>query len=235
MDFEILRRTIYYFEIAALLVAFWAYPTYKRSPTVLLTTLLIVTIAIESVGYFNAYHPDTQFIRIIKKFFGDHILDYNLGIYNVGIFITYLIYQAYFYKIINSVARKKAIFILSLVFMMVAIIDFLLNHQYISLKYLTYLRSFGALVIGIASLLYFYEAFLSDKITKMPSRLSFWVVSGSFIFYLMTVPIFVLGDKLRFSDNTYIVILTLANYILYGSFITGFIVHARQERGKTPF
>lgn len=235
MDFEILRRTIYFFEFVALLVAFWAYPTYKKSPAVLLTVLLIVTLDIESVGYFNAYHPSTQFIRIMKKIFGNHIIDYNLGIYNVGIFITYLLYQAYFYKVINSVARKKTILVLSLVFVLVATIDFLLNYQYISFKYLTYLRSFGALVIGIASLLYFYETFLNDKITKMLSRLSFWAVSGSFVFYLMTVPIFVLGDRLRFSDNVYIVILTLANYILYGSFITGFIVHAKQERGKTPF
>ncbi|MDG3582069.1 MULTISPECIES: hypothetical protein [Galbibacter] len=44
------------------------------------------------------------------------------------------------------------------------------------------------------------------------------------------MPIFIFAKQLNFSASVYVYILVISNYVMYGSFIIGFIINAREQR-----
>ncbi|MCX2681497.1 hypothetical protein OOZ15_16205 [Galbibacter sp. EGI 63066] len=62
----------------------------------------------------------------------------------------------------------------------------------------------------------------------------FWIATGALVFNLMTIPIFVFSEQLNYSHQYYRGILNISNIVLYGCFIIGFIINARNQKITQP-
>jgi hypothetical protein len=82
----------------------------------------------------------------------------------------------------------------------------------------------------ISTFIYFQEIFNSDEILEFPKTLPFWIIVGTLVFQLGSTPVIIFAKQLNFSHSAYEVILSLCNYVLYGSFIIGFIINMRQQK-----
>ncbi|MEL4308475.1 hypothetical protein [Joostella sp. CR20] len=96
-------------------------------------------------------------------------------------------------------------------------------------KNMMFVRFFGGIGLLLGAFLYFREVFLSEKIINVYHRLSFWVITGSMFYYLITVPIIIFDKFLYDHQDIYLSILVCCNIVLYGSFIIGFIIHRRRS------
>lgn len=230
---EILRGSIYFAEVICLIFALITIKKQQLSSDKYIMLILILTFLIESIGFFNYHFPNIFFIKILKSNkVSLKLIEENLLIYNIAMILTYLLYMAYYNKLLNSIKKKHIIIKISIIYLIICIIDIVFNLQTMALSYLAYSRIFGALFLFICASIYLKEVFKSNIILHFHKTLPFWVTIGALMFYLTTIPIFIFGEKLNFSHEIFLITLGLSSYVLYGSMIIGFIINAYQENKK---
>src|SRR5690606_32741530 len=113
--------------------------------------------------------------------------------------------------------------------------DFSQNYEFFNSKsvMINNHKIVGVLCTLISTFLYMQIVLKSDEILTFHTTLPFWITVGLLFFNLVTIPIFIFAQQLQFSEKVYVYILTLSNYIMYGSFIIGFIKNARQQKQHT--
>ncbi|MCM5662996.1 hypothetical protein [Galbibacter mesophilus] len=87
----------------------------------------------------------------------------------------------------------------------------------------------GVLLTLGAIFAYLYTILKSDEILTFYKTLPFWITVGILFFNLVTMPIFIFARQLKFSAIVYEFILLISNYVMYGCFITGFVINAREK------
>ncbi|QLE02988.1 hypothetical protein HX109_15950 [Galbibacter sp. BG1] len=88
----------------------------------------------------------------------------------------------------------------------------------------------GVLLTLGAIFLYLGTILKSDEILRFYKTLPFWITVGILFFNLVTMPIFIFAEQLNFTASVYVYILVISNYVMYGCFITGFIVNAKNQK-----
>ena len=197
---------------------------------------LWLVLSVEVFGWLpaiNYFYPESGFIKGIRSFFPARFYETNMWLFNVFKIVQLLFYMNFYRKI--TINKKFDIIVgLWMIFLAVTVfISFPLADNFFE-EWVFMPVFVGSLGVLVSALLYFIDVLRGDELLGLTKKMTFWFSTGILVFYLTTTPIIIFSKFLNFSQY-YTYILTACNLVLYGSFIIGFIVHARQERGKTPF
>lgn len=228
-----MKEYIYYFEILAAVTATITYKWYRNSPSRYFLYYLWFVVIIETLGhipklYFSDY--DGVLISNLKIFIPESLLKDNIWLINIYDLVTYNFYLFYFTRLIEETRKRKLVFLLFIPLWIVIITTIYIDGDQFNTLYFNNIIICGSLLILLCTFIYFYEVFNSDRILEFHKTLPFWIITGTLIFQLGVTPITIFLKQLGFSHAAYNVILSLCNYILYGSFVIGFIINARQQK-----
>ncbi len=220
-------------EVISVIYAFILYNLNRNRAYFIILLLLCITVIseiIQMVPIIIWRFPNTVFGQFLNNelpktsIFRGNIWISN--IHSVLIFYCYLL----FYKIVNDHKRVKrtlnVFIILYSVFVVIEIFDF----KNILQSWLQPHMYAGVILTLLAIFLYLMTILKSDKILTFHKTLPFWITMGILFFNLVTMPIFIFAKQLNFSASVYVYILVISNYVMYGSFIIGFIINAREQR-----
>ena len=150
---------------------------------------------------------------------------YNLLMLLQAAFFLYLMYRFH-----QSVQVRKAIGIAGLLFLLLYISESVLQEFS---AYNKYIRQYLALAIVFFSCTFYFTLLKNDEVKSLLSYPAFWIVTGLFVYYFGTVVMFAFFDdvsKLKRSGNSYFytIVMGCLSFILYGSWIIGFIWKKKQ-------
>ncbi|MCX2681498.1 hypothetical protein OOZ15_16210 [Galbibacter sp. EGI 63066] len=228
MFVDFYRDLIFYLEILAAIVATITFKKYKHTPCRYFLFLLWLTVFVETLGllrFYNYYYPEHPVMMFFRNILGESRVASNFWIYNIFIPVSYLTYFVFFYAFLKQIYKK---WVLAILILYVLVVAFSVLYRINSFNegYLSEIDIAGALFYLVCYCLYFYELLHSNEVLKLYKSLPFWILTGALIFNLTTIPIFVFSEQLNYS-NHYRVVLNISNIVLYGCFITGFIINAR--------
>ncbi|MDG3582153.1 MULTISPECIES: hypothetical protein [Galbibacter] len=217
--------------ILTTIIALITYKKYRHTPNRYFLYLLLATIITELIGSFIVYcyyYPQSGTTIFAKSIFPDRLFERNSWIYNIFRILTFYFYLFFFKELVKRKKHQTIIYLLFIVYSFLVVLDLWLNKTDFFTRNLMIIRISGTIAILIATILYFTEVFNSNKILKIYKELSFWLVAGSLFYYLLTIPIMMFTKIFYNYQGIYLSILLFSNFILYGSFITGFIINARE-------
>lgn len=240
-DFELyFRKSIYLFEFTCAIVATITYKYYKNTDAKIFLPFLWFTVLTESLGKVPSIlrsNENSYLIQVLKSFMPVDLLISSTWIYNIYSIISFYVF-IYYYKKLTQGAKiySKIIFLLLIVYTVSVIIDFSQNYEFFNSQnvMINNHKIVGVLCTLISTFLYMQIVLKSDEILTFHKTLPFWITIGLLFFNLVTIPIFIFAQQLQFSEKVYVYILTLSNYIMYGSFIIGFIKNARLQKQNNP-
>ncbi len=236
-DFEFyFRKSIYLFEIACAIVATFTYKTYRNTPAKIFLPFLWFTVLTESFGevpWIFRSNENGYLIRFLKSFMSVDLLTSSTWIYNIYSIISFYVFVCYYKKLTyEAKIYNKIILLLLFTYTLSVVIDFTQNFEFFNSKnvMINNHKIVGVFCTLISTFLYMQIVLRSDEILTFHKTLPFWITVGLLFFNLVTIPIFIFAQQLQFSEKVYVYILTLSNYIMYGSFIIGFVKNARQQK-----
>jgi len=194
---------------------------------------LWLTVLVEVVG---AYAPIAYFTNY--KYFGfvkDTVLSNNVWLYNTFMLVGVLFYMNYFAAYIHSKKTKKVLFITTLIYVLSALINL-----YVSDIYFKGASAFtlivGTILLLITVILFYFDLLKTDKIFNIKKYLPFYVSIGILIFYVCITPLYAFPKYFNALNDLYVNlrtnVLLFANIIMYGTFITGFLICAKSNTKK---
>lgn len=150
---------------------------------------------------------------------------YNLLMLLQAAFFLYLLYRFH-----ESVRARKAIVIAGLLFLLLYISESVIQ-QFAA--YNKYSRQYLALAIVFFSCTFYFILLKNDLVKSPLSYPAFWIVTGLFVYYFSSFVVFVFYEevsKIKLTGNLtfYTFITGSLSFILYGSWIIGFIWKKKQ-------
>ncbi|UNY98265.1 hypothetical protein MQE36_14380 [Zhouia spongiae] len=228
-----MKEYIYYIEILAAVVGTLTYNSYKHTHCRYFLFYLWFVVLVESYGQIPGLYKNPDYhnaIFFLNKFIDEKLLFRNIWLMNIYDLVTYNFYLFFFLNVIDDKRTKRWIIFFVLVLWVAFILNLADNEMDLNFGYLNYVMLVGASSVFICSILYFLQVISEDKIFDIHKRLTFWLIVGMLFFQLACTPIFLFSKQLNFSDPVYNVILSISNYILYGSFIIGFMINAHEQK-----
>ena len=228
----------YQLEILAAIVALITYKWYKNTHNKYFLYFLWFTVIIETIGLITAINyflPNSKIIHFFKDYFPETIVHENDWLYNIYWLLFFPFYFLYFEKLIQNERTKKRVKILVVIYVLLSLLDLFLNFNQFNSTFLKLSRIVGTLSFLIIACSYLFEVIRNDEIFAFYLSLPFWITTGTMIFVLVTGPIYIFSDYTYESNimhHYFLKITDIGNYILYGSFIVGFIINAYQEKKK---
>src|SRR5690606_16260701 len=161
-------------------------------------------------------------------------LSKNAWLYNSYRMFIFPFYIYYYYLLMISIKKKQLVLYLLTLFIIVSLMDAVINRNDFISTNLAITRIVGGLFILISSSIYLMEILKSNELLVFHKTLPFWITFGALIYYLTTIPIFIFKQYLNEFDSysIYTTILYISNYFLYGFFIIGFILNAIEYNKK---
>lgn len=177
--------------------------------------------------YFSGYKnlpfiKDTPWERNIWLFNSYHVIKF-------GVFFFFFAKQLHSRKIQKTAYLVGSIFIISLILYLVFSGEFF--SQFSQLEAVG-----GTTLLLIIVLFYYYDLLKSNKILYFYKSIPFYISVGLLVWHLTVTPILIYNQYFHTSSPEFIklhgLILILANVILYGLFIIGFIVCSRNKEDQ---
>lgn len=237
IDF-LLTDYFYHLEILAAIVALVTYKWYKNKPSKYFLFFLWITVLVETIGLITAvnfFYPNSRIIVFFKTNFSDTIVLENDWLYNIYWLFFFPFYFFYFGKLIKNKVIKKRVYILMYAYIIISLIDLFLNINQFNSTFLKLSRVAGTLFFLIVACSYLFEVIRSNEVFKFYLSLSFWITTSTMFFVLVTGPVYIFSDltyESKLMLRFFLKIVDIGNYVLYGSFIIGFIINAYQEKKK---
>jgi len=174
--------------------------------------------------YFIYYLVFTFIIELLGYLFGHVFLIYNIFIYNIYTLITFLFYFIFYKSVYKKRNNKKLMNKFILVYLLFIIVDLIVFKPDFFNDLFINDFVFGSVLLLITLILFLFEI-ISDKMIIFNFRKAFifWVSIGVLLFYIGIIPVIISSEFLKFNGLFDTVVLGL-NIIMYGSFITGFIL-----------
>ncbi len=201
----------YIFSILAFITFFvgaLTYNKYKNSFLKYFLFYLLYEFLTELTGYY------TGFILIKNTFF----------IYNVYLLVTVIFFLILFRHYVTK--YKNYLNFMLVVYVIFYIYNVLFIQKTLQVSQ-TYSVILGSIFIVIGSIILFIELLNSDEILRINKLLLFWISIGVLLFYSGILPIYVMANFLNYRGLFDYILLPL-NIIMYGCFITGFIVSKKE-------
>ncbi len=201
-------------ELAALAVACYFLLTKKAGYWRLFALYAAVLLLAEFAGFYMRTELRQP----------NHVV-YNLLMLLQCAFFLYLLHAFH-----QSLRIRKFIVVASVVFLGLFLLESVI-HQFDA--YNKYSRQYLALALVFFSCTFYFTLLKNDKVKSPLSYPAFWIVTGLFVYYFGTVVMFAFFDdvsKLKRTGNLYFytIVMGSLSFILYGSWIIGFIWKGKQ-------
>lgn len=147
-------------------------------------------------------------------------------VYNVYSLVFTIFFVVFFRNYINNNTFKKVATWLIIIFLLGVTANSLFA-QHIINNLQTHTFVLGFLIVAVVISLFFIDILNGDAILKLNKLPHFWVSVGVFSFAICIVPVMVIANFIGWS-GAYDYILLAVNVIMYGCFVTGFIVSKKE-------
>ncbi len=230
MDFT--QFIIYFFEWAAFIFSIYYYKKQPFKPIKHLVMYLGFTIFIETIGFYTFFIDEWDFLSFLKE----TTFEKNFWLYNIYMIISFLFYALFFKWFLKNTKTIKLMEVLSGLFLITGI-SILVFSDVFFIKYPAITLISGTVLVLISIFTYYLELINSDRILNLSKSVVFYISVGVLIFHLCLTPVFIFSSLL-IDKNTpeniifYTSLLKVGNYILYSSFILGFIITAKSNSNK---
>lgn len=144
-------------------------------------------------------------------------------LYNVYIFVSFIVYLYWFDTLLKLRFWKWMIFI---AFCFIVIYDVFVIDVFKSL--LKTALNAQAIFLLLFSLLFFVKLLKSNEVIHFQRLPEFWIVSGLLMFYIGFVPLSLYLGKGYNILGVYYVAIGILNFLMYSGFIIGFYVSGRR-------
>jgi len=134
----------------------------------------------------------------------------------------------FFYKVSFFNNRIKKVLLASSILFLAFYVTSFRNVFYIS--HMSYLYNFESAIILLPCFVYLYQLFLNPPVLDLLQEPSFWFTSGVLIYFVLTLPLFIIVDNLN--DHYYIAVVNMINSIGY-MIIFSFLIKAYRCRPNT--
>jgi len=157
----------------------------------------------------------------------------NLTMYSkisiqVFILTEFVCIYFFFYKVSFFNNRIKKILLVSSILFLLFYITSFTSLFYIS--HMSYLYNFESMIILLPCFIYLYQLFLNPPVLDLLQEPSFWFTSGVLIYFILTLPLFIIVDNLN--DHYYTAMVNIINLIGY-MIIFSFLIKAYRCRPNT--
>lgn len=201
-------------EFAALLAALFFLVTKKAGYWRLFAMYAAVLLLAEFAGFY---------MRTV-------LVQSNNLVYNVLMLLQAAFFLYLLYRFHESAQWKKYIVLAAIAFVLLYVSESVAQEF---AAYNKYSRQFMALLIVLFSCTFFFTLLKNDQVKSPFSYPDFWIVTGLFVYYFGSFVIFVFYEevsKIKLTGNLtfYTFVVGSLSFILYGSWIIGFIWKKKQ-------
>ncbi|GAA4278415.1 hypothetical protein GCM10022259_31400 [Aquimarina mytili] len=219
------------FELLAALVGSYTMKKYRvRKLTRYFVYFLWLTVFVELIfGWIPWFVYKIDSISHLKQTF----LGNNHWAYNVYFIISFLFYIFFFKENIHSKKIKLFLSVLMFLYVIASTSNLIFTNVFFEgTSPVTYI--FGAILIFLSVMLYFYEILKSDTILSFHKSLPFYIAIGAMVFHLIVTPLFIYIQYNSVQNPDFVqvrkIILNSANIFLYTCYTIGFIVCSKKNR-----
>ncbi|WP_299685462.1 hypothetical protein [uncultured Dokdonia sp.] len=215
-------------EFVAALAATFSYIFIKESKSKTFKYLLIflwTTVIFEFIGsYARLVEPYCfEDIEFFKKY---PLLIKNYWVFNIYSIIAYNFYAWYLLEQVEIKRHRLVSLYMIIVFNLLTVLNFLLTDIFFKgYSQLTIL--IGLILIVIVLCTYYYEILKSDRILNISYKLPFYISVGVLLYFISVTPLMLSSQYINKEEivftTYYRLILSYANYFLYGIIIFGIV------------
>lgn len=124
--------------------------------------------------------------ELVAKWYGLNVEPNNTVFYNVYRILEFTFYLLLYYHIAETARHKKiALYFLFIYYASVLVSLFLQDFR---TEYFAYPYFVGSVFVSVCIILYMSEILNSEKVLFVTRTFIFWVSTGAFIYYLISVP-----------------------------------------------
>ncbi len=215
-------------EFVAAVVATFSYIKIKKLKTQtfkFLSIYLWIVISVEVLGSYTFLICPYKFDEL-PFFINNPQFNKNYWLFNIYTALAYMFYTWYFFKQLIS-SKKKSIVIYSMItFNIITIFDFIFGEIFF-IGYSQLMNLFGLILIVMVLCMYYYEILTSDRILEITHKLPFYISVGVLLYFISITPLFLSSQYIKSEEivftKYYRLILSYANYFLYGIIIFGIV------------
>ncbi|MEJ8818777.1 hypothetical protein [Lacibacter sp. H407] len=158
----------------------------------------------------------------------------NHAVYNLLMPVQVAFFLFLFYRFHQSKKLKKMIVAAAVLFLLFYFTESIV-HAFAA--YNKYSRQYLSLVIVLFSCTFYFTLLQNDEVKNPLSHPAFWIVTGLFFYYFGSIVMFAFYEqvsKIKLAGNLsfYTLVIGYLSFILYGSWIIGFIWKKKQLRSS---
>ena len=218
-------------EICAAIIGTSYYRKTKRQDT----SLKYLVFLLWMTAFFEVFALLPYLVKAFEElyFLKGTIFEYNDWVFNVLIFISYVLYIMYFRTNVVSNIVRKVLLVLIVLFVVSIISNFIISDVFFK-KLSTLTDVLGSVILLLSVMFYFYEVLLSERVLVFYKLLAFYVAIGALIFHLTITPIDIYFEYAVDSDSNFFkfrsFVLYSASFFMYTCYIIGFIVCSKKNK-----
>lgn len=218
----------YVFEIVAALVAtitFIAFQNVSTKNLLYFTIYLWFVVLVENIGLYPEFICDNKYDE--SSFLVNNVeLIKNFWIYNIYTIVAYSFFSFYFFKQFADKSLLKKVRLFLLLFLIFSMSYMMWTGVFIR-SYSKFIELLGLVIYLISVGYYYYKLLASNEVLSIGKSLPFFISISTLLFFLTMTPLFLSSEFLSLKETVftkyYRIIITYANYFLYGMFIFGII------------
>jgi len=222
MDYYFLLT--YVFEISAFIIGLYYYKNNKSKEIHYLIWFLGLTVFVEIISAYTVLLDDFSFLFRLKGTGYER----NYWIYNIYMIGSFLFYTSFFKWFLKSDKAVNILNWLSVFYAIASVLYLFVKGGFFEGYSLVTLLA-GTTLVLLSIFLYYYEIIKGDNILEIKNSLPFYISLGALFFHVCSAPVLIYSIYYRQSFNPEFVtvfrlVLYGSNFILYSSYIIGFIV-----------
>lgn len=195
---------------------------------------LWLTLVVDLSGFYSAigYYTNYKYFAFAN---GTKYIQ-NYWLYNIFKTIAFVFYFYFFIFQLKSRQLRKIMLWVTWIFFFTAWANYYFFTD-IFLGYSSFTAIGGTFILLLCIALYLYQILRSDKILDFYRELPFYVAIGTLLWHITITPLFIYNQFAIMHSSEdfvsmYLKILTLMNFIMYGSFTVGFLIVAFSRKYK---
>lgn len=226
---------IYVLEVGAA-IAGSVYITKAANPALIIKIFvyyLWFMVFVETLGLYPAYAYYSNYTSL--SFIKDTPFEQNRWLYNIHKIIALTAYISLFISHIGSHKARRIFWALLIIFVISSTLNLIFSGSFF-LRHTVFATVSGTLLLLVIILVYYYELLRSNQILDFYYNLTFYISVGALVWHLIVTPLFIYNRYFSLQSPDFVLlhswILRIANIILYGMIITGFLFSYRTEKRK---
>lgn len=177
-------------EIIAALTGLLCYKKYEDTNIKYFIWFLVYVVIIELIGSYPNMVRKYDVLNRVEVYLQDSYFEKNYWFYTLFWSIGSALFYSYYYqKILNIKTHIRAVRILTSIFIVSSIIYLFLNPQDFFNRSIPFIKIFGAIIILLCAIFYFYEILKSDRLLLFYKSINFFISAIIFIWWLVTTPV----------------------------------------------